>query len=104
MSELTEYNKKNMTIVLPDKGDNPKNPSGLLCRSSGCQMVAMRYQQVDNFLEENALFFDKCGYAFCLKPEELRYKPVTIPAPTPQKPEYSYATRSASTDYYNFKY
>jgi hypothetical protein len=104
LSELTEYNKKNMTIVFPDKGVNPKNPSGLLCRASGCQMVAMRYQHVDNLLEENTLFFDKCGYAFCLKPKELRYEPVTIPMPTPQNPAYSYATRNVSTDYYNFNY
>jgi hypothetical protein len=102
INELTEYNKKNMTIVLPDSGVNPANPSGFLCRASGCQMVAMRYQMVDNFLMENALFFDTCNYAFCLKPAELRYTPVTIPAPTPQNPNYSYATRNVSSDYYNF--
>lgn len=103
INELTEYNKKCMTIVLPDKGINPSNPSGLLARAAGCQMVAMRYQMVDNFLMENALFFDRCGYAFCLKPENLRYKIVTIPTPTPQNPAYSYATRTTSTDYYSFK-
>jgi len=104
ISELTDYNKKSMTIVLPDAGVNPGNPSGLFCRALGCQMVAMRYQYVDNFLEENAAFFDSCGYAFCLKPEDLRYKAVTIEAPTPQNPAYSYQTRTASTDYYNFNY
>jgi hypothetical protein len=102
INELTEYNKKCMTIVLPDKGYNPSNPSGILSRAAGCQMVAMRYQLVDNFLMENTLFFDRCGYAFCLKPEDLRYKVVTIPTPTPQNPAYSYATRSTSTDYYSF--
>jgi hypothetical protein len=102
INELTEYNKRCMTIVLPDKGVNPPNPSGLLCRAAGCQMVAMRYQMVDNYLMENALFFDRCGYAFCLKPEDLRYKMVTIPTPTPQNPAYSYATRTTSTDYYSF--
>jgi hypothetical protein len=102
--ELTEFNKRDMTIVFPDKGVSPSNPSGYLCRNYGCQMVAMRYQLVDNFLLENALFFDRCGYAFSLKPEELRYKPVTIPTPTPQNPAYSYETRKASTDYYNFKF
>jgi hypothetical protein len=91
-----------MTIVFPDSGVNPTNPSGYLCRASGCQMVAMRYQMVDNFLLENALFFDTCSYAFCLKPADLRYTPVTIPSPTPQNPEYSYATRNVSSDYYNF--
>jgi hypothetical protein len=67
-------------------------------------MVAMRYQVVDNFMMENTQFFDRCGYAFCLKPPHLRYKPVVIPLPTPQNPAYSYATRKASTDYYNFKF
>ena len=102
INELTEYNKRAMTIVFPDSGVNPTNPSGYLCRASGCQMVAMRYQMVDNFLMENALFFDTCNYAFCLKPADLRYVPVTIPTPTPQNPAYSYATRNVSSDYYNF--
>jgi hypothetical protein len=104
INELTEYNKRGMTIVLPDSGASPSNPSGLLCRAAGCQMVAIRYQLVDNFLMENALFFDRAGYAFALKPSELRYQPVTVPAPTPQLPEYSYATREASTDYYSFNF
>jgi hypothetical protein len=102
--ELTEYNKRDMTIVLPDKGVNPINPSALLCRAYGCQMIAMRYQLVDNFLMENNSFFDNAGYAFCLKPENLRYVPVTIPTPTPQNPALSYATRNSSTDYYNFNF
>jgi len=104
INELTEYNKRNMTIVIPDNGTNPSNPSGLLCRAAGCQMVAMRYQFVDNFLMENTLFFDRAGYAFTLKPANLRYQPVMVPAPTPQLPQYSYATRTASSDYYNFKF
>jgi hypothetical protein len=104
INELTEFNKSGMTIVIPDNGSNPGNPSGLGCRASGCQMVAMRYQLVDNNLMENALFFDRAGYAFALKPDYLRYEPVTIPVPTPQLPEYSYATRTASTDYYSFNF
>lgn len=104
MNELIEFNRRGMTIVLPDNGINPPNPSGIICRANGCQMVAMRYQFVDNNLMENTLYFDRCKYAFCLKPEALRYKPVTIPAPTPQNPNYSYGTREVSTDYYNFKY
>ena len=102
IDELTSYNTKNMTIVFPDKGSNPPNPSGMLCRTYGCQMIAMRYQYVDNNLEENALFFDRASYAFALKPQSLRYVAVTIPDPTPQNPNYSYATRTVSSDYYSF--
>jgi hypothetical protein len=102
INELTEYNKRNMTIVFPDKGINPSNPSGTLCRTYGCQMVAVRYQYVDNYLMENALFFDRASYAFSLKPADLRYTPVTIPDPTPQNPDYDYSTRDVSSDYYSF--
>ena len=104
INELEQFNQRCMTLVYPDSGVNPTNPSGLLCRAAGCQMVAMRYQYVDNFLKENTNFFNEGGYAFVLKPENLRYKQVTIPTPTPQNPAYSYETRTASTDYYSFKY
>jgi hypothetical protein len=104
VKELSIYNQQNMTIVLPDVQINPNNPSGPLCRAYGCQMVAMRYQYVDNFLEESTVLFDESGYAFVLKPDYLRYQPVTIPDPTPQNPNYSYQTRTSSTDYYSFNY
>jgi hypothetical protein len=104
INELQEYNRRNMTMVIPDNGTNPANSSGLLCREAGCQMVAMRYQYVDKFLSENNAFFNEGTYAFVLKPERLRYIPVTIPNPTPQNPEYSYATRNVTTDYYSFNF
>ena len=102
VNELIEYNKRNMTIGLPDVGINPPNMSTILVRATGTQMLAMRYQQVDPFLEENKSFFDSAGYAYALKPVNLRYIPVTIAAPTPQNPELSYATRTISKDYYSF--
>lgn len=104
INELTNFNRRGLTIALPDNGIDPANPSGFLCRELGCQMVAMRYQYNDNFLKENNKFFDSCGSAFCLKPERLRYTVVTIPNPTKQNPAYSYATREASSDYYSFKF
>jgi hypothetical protein len=104
MNELIEFNRRGLTIVLPNNGTNPENPSGIVSRANGCQMVAIRYQLVDNNLMENTGFFDRAGYAFALKPAELRYQPVTVPSPTPQLPEYSYGTRNVSTDYYNFDF
>jgi hypothetical protein len=102
VNELTDYNRRNMTIVFPDKGINPPNPAGLLCRTYGCQMVAIRYQYVDNFLIQNTMMFDRAGYAFDLKPQNLRYTPVTIPDPEPQNPAFNYASRPVSSDYYSF--
>ena len=103
LPELQEYNKQNMTISMPDIGDDPPNPSAIVCRETGCQMIGMMYQKNDTNLQENNLFFDNCNYAFCLKPERLRYRPVVVKAPPPQNPALSYASRDVSSDYYSFK-
>jgi hypothetical protein len=102
ISELIEYNKKCMTIGMPDVGSNPVNPSSIVLRETGTQMIAMRYQLFDINLQENNMMFDLAGYAFVLKPESLRYVIVTIDKPAPQNPALSYATRTLSTDYYKF--
>lgn len=94
VDEMKTYNKQNMTIVLPDEGANPENPGSLLSRALGCQMVAMRYQKQDSNLAEDTSFFDENGHGFVLKPAELRYIPVTIPAPPPPNPKLSYAPRT----------
>jgi hypothetical protein len=102
MNELTEYNKKYMTFAMPDTGSSPSNPSSIVIRQCGCQFIGMRYSEFDTNLEENELFFDEKGYAFVLKPELLRYIPVVIDDPEEQNPELSYATRTLSSNYYNF--
>ena len=102
IDELIAFNKQNMTIGMPDKGANPENPSSVVMRETGCQLLGMRYQYIDVNVEENDIFFDENGYAFVLKPEALRYVPVTIPLPPPQNPELSYATRTVESDFYKF--
>jgi hypothetical protein len=99
IDELTNFNRTGMSIVFPDNQINPENPSTYLARIYGCQMIAMRYQYVDNYLLANAAFFDRCGYAFCLKPSVLRNNPIILPDPIPQNPEYSYAERTIQTQY-----
>ena len=102
LNELIEYNKRCMTIAMPDKGADPANPSGILVRETGSQMIAMRYQNYDTNLEENEMFFNKAGYAFALKPANFRYVQQTIQKPPAQDPALSYATRTVSSDYYSF--
>ena len=102
LTELTTYNMTSMTIVLPDKGANPANPDYLTCKNTGCQMVAMRYQLNDLSLQADEDDFNTCGYAFCLKPESLRYIPEYIDAPSLPNANVSYATRTIATDYYSF--
>lgn len=105
MDDMKTYNKRNITIVMPDNTPNPDNPSSLLARTMGCQMVAMRYQLPDSLLKEDTNFFDQHGHAFVLKPEELRYLPVFIKEPTKPSKTLSYAPRdlSASDGLYAFK-
>lgn len=94
IDELSNFNKGSfMSIVLPDAGVNPPNPSADYARELGCQFVAMRYQYVDNFLLSDINFFDNNGYAFVRKLGNMRYAPVTIDPPIPQNPELSYAPR-----------
>jgi hypothetical protein len=100
--ELQDFNRRSLTMVMPDNDINPVNPSGLYCREAGCQLVAMRYQYVDSYLTENEKFFDDYGYAFSLKPDNLRAKDETIPDAVPQRPELSYEVRTVETDYYKF--
>jgi len=102
ITELQNYNKQNMTIAMPDIGSNPQNPSGIVVRETGCQLIAMRYQYIDQYIEENTAFFNENGFGFVLKPERLRFIPVILPDPIPQKPELSYETRTISSNYYNF--
>lgn len=102
MGELIDYNKKNMSICLPDMAPEPSNPSSALAMSYGCQMIGMCFQDFDSNMEYYDSFFDNNGTAFALKPENLRFIPLTIPNPTPQNPAYSYAKRDVSSDYYSF--
>lgn len=101
-TELREFNRKGMTIALPDVGPNPPNISGTMLRELGVQFQAMRYQQFDDALEENELWFDAKTYAFALKPEELRDIPVVIADPKKPDPALSYENRVIASDYYKF--
>jgi len=100
--ELIEYNKKNMTISMPDLSPNNTNVSAALNFKYGCQWVGMCFQNFDSNMQFYSLFFDKTGHAFVLKPEPLRYIPVTVPKPKPQDPANSFTTRTHATDYYSF--
>ena len=103
LPELQDFNKQSMSISMPDIGNDPPNPSAIVCRETGCQMIGMMYQKNDTNLQENNLFFDNSNYAFCLKPERLRYIQVVVNAPPPQNPALSYASRNVKSDYYSFK-
>ena len=101
-NELIEYNKKYMTISMPDLSAYDTNVDTSLHMKYGIQCIGMCFQNFDSNMEYYSLFFDKTGHSFVLKPDELRYIPVTIPKPTPQDPALSYAPRETKSDFYSF--
>jgi len=96
-----EANKKYMSFVLPERSGKPVNKSPVPAMDSwGCQMVAMCFndsiRQGDDLLKLYEDKFNSSGYAFILKPEELRYVPIVIKPPTPANPAHSYKDRATA--------
>jgi hypothetical protein len=92
-----DANKKNMCLVLPEKGGRPINEGHNGPFAWGCQIVAMCFQEEarDEKLKAYEDKFASVGYAFVLKPEDLRYVPITIPAPKPPNPKASMESKPA---------
>jgi hypothetical protein len=103
MNELIDYNKKQMSITMPDLSTEDTNSPASLHMKYGCQLIGMCYQNYDAHLEFYETFFAEKKSAFVLKPEHLRYFPIKIKLPPPVDPALSYAPRAIKADYYNFK-
>tara|TARA_B110000261_G_scaffold151870_1_gene180855 strand:+ start:344 stop:1525 length:1182 start_codon:yes stop_codon:yes gene_type:complete len=103
MKELVDYNKKNMSMCIPDVGEHPDNPSPTIAHKYGCQFVAMSFPKMDDKMRYYTKIFDQEGSAFALKPESLRYIPVTVNIPPPARPELSYKDRKIESDFYSLK-
>lgn len=92
-----DANKKNMCLVVPDKSGRPINDGHNGPYTWGCQIATMCFQEEvrDEKLKAYEDKFASVGYAFILKPEDLRYVPITIPAPAPPNPKASMEARPA---------
>jgi hypothetical protein len=80
-SDVVNYNRQNMTIVLPDLNENNTNYIYVVPRLLGCQFIAMNFQNNDQNLISYNKFFDDSKCAFIPKPVELLYVPVEVPSP-----------------------
>ena len=92
-----DANKKNMCLVLPEKAGRPINDGHNGPFTWGCQIVAMCFQEEvrDEKLKAYEDKFASVGYAFILKPEDLRYVPITIAPPAPPNPKASMEAKPA---------
>jgi len=99
---LIEENKKILSIALPNLSPFNYNPKFNVIRQYGFNCIAMSFQNYDSQLENYIEFFDDNGYAFVLKPKNLRFIPTTVSCPAPQNKNYSYQTRPIKSDFYDY--
>lgn len=100
--ELIEYNKKYMSLSMPDLSNKNTNITPSIHMKYGVQFIAMCNQNNDEQLKFYNNVFNSNNCAFILKPVELRFIPTTIKQPKKQDPRLSYAPKTMSSDYYNF--
>ncbi len=95
MDELINYNKKNMTICIPDDANNYNTSISM---QYGCQFCALNAQFNDSLLTAYNRIFNE--YAFTVKPQNLRYVPVTVDAAKPIDPNLSFGYKTHETPYF----
>ena len=71
-TNLVNFNKHNMSIVLPDTGIYNTNIDFVKAHEYGCQFVGISFQKNDDQLQKYNMLFDNNYSAFSLKPLELR--------------------------------
>ena len=91
---LKEYNKKNMTLSMPDLSALNNNLPCQLHFSYGCQMVCMNYANDDSNMAFYSNMFNEARTAFVLKPDNLRYTVVTTRCTNPSKSRSILQTRN----------
>ena len=99
MDELINYNKKNMTLCIPDDANNYNSS---LSMKYGCQFSALNAQFNDTLLKAYNNVFNE--FAFTVKPDYLRYVEVKVEEPDPVDPVDSYGAKRATTDHYDITY
>ena len=83
--ELINFNKEQMTIVLPNHSATSKNISSSVAMTRGCQFIGMSFQRFDVNMEFYTKQFDESGHAFIRRPAKYLYEPQFIPIPVPQR-------------------
>lgn len=83
--ELIDYNRNNITMVVPDIGEDLVNNNPQILFTFGCQWIMMNYGSIDNMMELYIGEFQE--NSIVLKPAALRplkpkkYKKPTMPDP-----------------------
>lgn len=103
LKEIKEYNKKNITRVVPDFNSRVKeNYNYFTSYAVGCQFMCMNYTEPTSFMKSYMSRFSECS--FRLKPYKLRYRPTYIAPPLKQTKKVSFAPKRKTTPFYSITY
>ena len=86
LDKLMDYNKKGITVCIPDLNPIATNYPYNIPMVKGCQMNAMCFQSNDPQLHAYTSVFNEKGLAFIIKPEDYLEKIICIPKPSEKKP------------------
>jgi hypothetical protein len=93
--EIIDFNRQNMTIVLPDLNEANTNYIYVVPRVLGCQFIAMNFQNNDQNLISYNKFFENSNCAFVPRPVELLHVPVEVPVPKKIDKDLLYSTEKS---------
>ena len=98
--ELIDYNRNNITMVVPDIGDDLVNNNPQILFTFGCQWIMMNYGSIDNMMELYIGEFQQ--NSIVLKPAALRpLKPKKYKKPQLPDPAVSYQPMKHTSPIYS---
>ena len=97
---MIDYNRDNITMVVPDIGEDLRNNNAEILFTYGCQWNMMSYGSTDSMMEFYIGHFQE--NSMVLKPEALRgKKPPQLKTPTMPDPVVSFQPMQQITPIYN---
>ena len=98
--ELINFNRNNITMVVPDIGDDLVNTNPQILFTYGCQWIMMNYGSIDNMMELYISEFQQNSVV--IKPAALRaLKPKKYKKPTQADPAVSFQPMQHKSPIYN---
>jgi len=88
--------KRAVGLSYPDISTTGKNPKWIIHSKYGCQFTLMNFSNRDGELISYIKNFDIARKSFIVKPKHLRFFPIPLKKPIPQKKEYSYGKRKCN--------
>ena len=90
--------KRIMAVSVPDFSTTGKNPKWEKHAEAGCQLIYMNFSNRDGELISYIKNWDLAKRALILKPNHMRFFPIPIKTPVPQKKKLSFGERKCNPE------